>query len=136
MAHVFDGSFSSTLIGAGPRDDSRFNLEVDPATNRLRATSTHVGRLTGDVTNFRIRMNETFPPIPTVSLDYDGNVCGEVIIRGQPHLIVCGVRTLNVPGPLDEKSLEAAKEHPLFRQMLEQDIFLDQVQEIWIATKP
>lgn len=138
MPHVFDGRWRSVLIeeDSGPRDDLQFNLEVDPANNRLKPSSTHQGQLTGDVTDYTIRMTETFPQIPTVRLTYDGNLCGEVLVGTQRHLLICGVFTLIFAGPLDEKSIEAAREIPVLRRLLERSNLDAQEQEIWVATKP
>jgi hypothetical protein len=135
MANVFDGPWRSTLINdrLGPRGDSVFNLEVDPATNRLRPT-THSGQpVTGDVTNVTIRMNQTFP---SATVTYQGELCGEVMVGGTLRLLVRGVFTLNTIGPLDEEtSIQLAKEFPGIKDMLETNN-LAQLQEVWVAAKP
>jgi hypothetical protein len=137
MPQIFEGDWRSVLIGrGGVANDTPFHLEVDPATNHLKPSSTHQGQITGDVTNFTISITETFPQIPTVTLTYVGNLCGEVPVGTQRHLMICGVMTLIGIGPQDEEIIEAAREISVLRGILERNRLNGQIQEIWIATKP
>lgn len=141
MAHIFDGSWGSTLINplSGSGDDGRFELEVDPATNRLKPSSTHLGQpITGDVTNFTITMHQTLnlPGIPAIDLTYEGNLCGEVLVGIQRHVLICGVVTIRTsPFPTDAANLDAARDNPVVRRLMASPNFA-QEQEIWIANKP
>ncbi len=136
MPQTFEGDWRSILIPdtGGPIDNLQFHLHVDP-TNRLLPSSTHLGgAITGDVTDYSITIIETFTP--TSSITYVGNLCGEVRAGGRLHLMVCGVATLVTLVPLDEETIAAAEKFPVLRDMLERNSLFDQIQEIWVATKP
>ena len=138
MPQTFEGDWRSVRIPktGGPEDDLQFHLEVDQTTNRLKPSSTHVGQITGDVTNFTISITETFTQFPTLTLTYVGNLCGEIPIGAQRHLVVCGLLTLIGVDLLDEKTIEAVREHPVLRGILNRNTLTGQIQEIWVATKP
>lgn len=136
MAHVFDGTWTSTIIeDSGPSRDLPFQIEVDPANGQLRPSSAHGGRpVTGAATSSRIKIIQTFPELPGVSVQYDGSLCGELIVSGVIRSIICGVLTVRTPGLVPD-DLESIKGFEALRPLMSETNF-GQEQEIWIATKP
>lgn len=136
MAHVFDGPWSSTLINnrTNPRKDQPFQLEVDPGNGNLKPSSNHGGiQVTGEATNAHIEMSHSIPQLPGVTVKYEGDLCGEVVVGGVRTLVARGVFTVIIPGFAGDLNLEAIRELGAIYEVLKER---SQTQEIWVATKP
>jgi len=129
MPGIFDGSWSSSILAAsGSRSDAPFQLEENPQNHALR-NSTHGGlAVTGTVTGLGIEINHEFSQ--HVKLVYRGQVLGEIIVRGERHLVMGGsVTIITTPG---FRELEGFEKFQAIRDLLT----TGQEQEIWVATKP
>lgn len=123
MANIFDGDWSSSIVPNGDeRRDGTFHIEVDPQNNKLEPLSNHNGRpITGRVgrgSRFNaIIINEENPRV---------RYKGSLIVDGASS-IISGFQDLNPDGLLKSEAGDSEKSDPEF---------FDQLQEVWVATKP
>ena len=122
MPHFMDGDWRSFVSRRGnATDDKIIHLEIDPATGVLTANSTHDGtRITGEVVQGP-HFHHVFFNKGT-QRSYRG-----ILVLNGPTMMLCGHVILNSGGVFASAS-----------SLSEDEVMnlLQQVNEVWIATKP
>lgn len=129
MASIFDGPWRSSIVPSGnDRPDGTFHIEVD-AQNRL-VNSTHhlengdIRSISGEVirgTRFHSILIDEFTP---ARVRYKGSLT----VENGPPFMVSGLQDLDPEGAACDEAagLTGDARTALF----------DQLQEVWVATKP
>lgn len=125
MAHILDGDWRSSIVKNGnPQNDGVFHIEVDTSNGKLEPKSKH-----GDkAIKGGVGKGSAFHSIRIIKESEQIEYRGVLIVDGATK-IICGFQNLDPDAFLS--LIKRAEENPREKKAL-----FDQIQEIWVATKP